>query len=281
MWPSRRHRIPGHEYLDGETLVSRLKKGPLPLDQVLRHACEITDALDTAHKPGPRVMGNAREASLLEDLRFKIGHGAILNRVPHLDRVAANFTVLNEGLAPHGRIQHHRDLFPAIWARKEEFHPRFSVTNRSKRLRAAIGQPAMVTLARCLFVKLLESCGERSGKEARIAISGAGDFGASRLSHVINTLRITATVKKRTMCLLLRSQICRPFECEQLRPVFRRDIRGYYGRQHRGQPSVNAEGGHEPRRIKMLGRFSLFSEFCGCWVSVFMWVEASSTCCCL
>ena len=153
MWPSRRHRIPGHEYLDGETLVSRLKKGPLPLDQVLRHACEITDALDTAHKPGPRVMGNAREASLLEDLRFKIGHGAILNRVPHLDRVAANFTVLNEGLAPHGRIQHHRDLFPAIWARKEEFHPRFSVTNRSKRLRAAIGQPAMVTLARCRVVE--------------------------------------------------------------------------------------------------------------------------------
>src|SRR5207244_10101774 len=62
MWPSRRHRIPGHEYLDGETLVSRLKKGPLPLDQVLRHACGITDALDTAHKPGPPVMGKAREA---------------------------------------------------------------------------------------------------------------------------------------------------------------------------------------------------------------------------
>jgi serine/threonine protein kinase len=38
------------EYLEGETLASRLKKGPLPTDQVLRYAIQITDALDTAHK---------------------------------------------------------------------------------------------------------------------------------------------------------------------------------------------------------------------------------------
>ncbi|HYM05474.1 MAG TPA: protein kinase [Terriglobales bacterium] len=38
------------EYLEGETLAQRLKKGALPLDQVLRHAIEIADALDTAHR---------------------------------------------------------------------------------------------------------------------------------------------------------------------------------------------------------------------------------------
>src|SRR5713226_4315078 len=38
------------EYLEGETLASRLKKGPLPADQVLQYAVQITDALDTAHK---------------------------------------------------------------------------------------------------------------------------------------------------------------------------------------------------------------------------------------
>jgi serine/threonine protein kinase len=38
------------EYLEGETLASRLKKGPLPPDQVLQCAIQITDALDTAHK---------------------------------------------------------------------------------------------------------------------------------------------------------------------------------------------------------------------------------------
>src|SRR6202163_108681 len=36
------------EYLEGETLAHRLKKGPLPLDKLLQHAIQITDALDTA-----------------------------------------------------------------------------------------------------------------------------------------------------------------------------------------------------------------------------------------
>jgi hypothetical protein len=40
------------EYLEGETLAHRLKKGPLPPEQVLQYAIQITDALDTAHKHG-------------------------------------------------------------------------------------------------------------------------------------------------------------------------------------------------------------------------------------
>ena len=40
------------EYLEGETLAQRLQKGPLPLDQVLRYAIEIADALDKAHRKG-------------------------------------------------------------------------------------------------------------------------------------------------------------------------------------------------------------------------------------
>jgi serine/threonine-protein kinase len=38
------------EYLEGETLEERLKKGPLPLDQVFRYGVEIADALDAAHR---------------------------------------------------------------------------------------------------------------------------------------------------------------------------------------------------------------------------------------
>jgi eukaryotic-like serine/threonine-protein kinase len=38
------------EYLEGETLDARLKKGALPFPQVLRHATEIADALDKAHQ---------------------------------------------------------------------------------------------------------------------------------------------------------------------------------------------------------------------------------------
>jgi len=40
------------EYLEGETLAERLKKGPLGLDAALRFAMEIADALDRAHRQG-------------------------------------------------------------------------------------------------------------------------------------------------------------------------------------------------------------------------------------
>ena len=40
------------EHLDGETLAARLARGPLPLDQALRYATHITDALDKAHRKG-------------------------------------------------------------------------------------------------------------------------------------------------------------------------------------------------------------------------------------
>ena len=40
------------EYLEGETLVDRLGKGPLPLEQTLRYGGQIADALDKAHRQG-------------------------------------------------------------------------------------------------------------------------------------------------------------------------------------------------------------------------------------
>ncbi|PYU32452.1 MAG: hypothetical protein DMG31_10580 [Acidobacteria bacterium] len=40
------------EFLEGETLAERLKKGPLPPEQVLQYAIEIADALDKAHRKG-------------------------------------------------------------------------------------------------------------------------------------------------------------------------------------------------------------------------------------
>jgi Tol biopolymer transport system component len=40
------------EYLEGETLAQRLRRGPLPLAQLLKTANEIADALDRAHRAG-------------------------------------------------------------------------------------------------------------------------------------------------------------------------------------------------------------------------------------
>src|SRR5436190_1818143 len=47
----------GHDFLvmeliEGESLAERLARGPLPLDQALRYAIEIADALSKAHRQG-------------------------------------------------------------------------------------------------------------------------------------------------------------------------------------------------------------------------------------
>lgn len=40
------------EYLEGETLATRLTKGRLPLEQVLRYGAEVAEGLDQAHRTG-------------------------------------------------------------------------------------------------------------------------------------------------------------------------------------------------------------------------------------
>ena len=40
------------EYLEGETLGARVRRGPLPPDQVLKYGAQIADALDKAHRRG-------------------------------------------------------------------------------------------------------------------------------------------------------------------------------------------------------------------------------------
>jgi serine/threonine protein kinase len=40
------------QYLEGETLADRLNSGPVPIDEALRYATQIADALDKAHRAG-------------------------------------------------------------------------------------------------------------------------------------------------------------------------------------------------------------------------------------
>jgi hypothetical protein len=40
------------EYLEGETLADRLRKGPLPVEQVLKYGIEICEGLEKAHRSG-------------------------------------------------------------------------------------------------------------------------------------------------------------------------------------------------------------------------------------
>jgi Tol biopolymer transport system component len=62
------------EYLDGETLADRLRKGPMPLKQALEYGIQICEALATAHRAGilhrdlkpQNVMLTASGAKLLD-----------------------------------------------------------------------------------------------------------------------------------------------------------------------------------------------------------------------
>ena len=89
------------EYLDGESLDTRLSRGPLPIDQVFRHGVEIARALEQAHKqgivhrdlkPGNIIFQERRQAARL---RFgqsgppgtepgSIAHGAMTSPGPSL-----------------------------------------------------------------------------------------------------------------------------------------------------------------------------------------------------
>ncbi len=95
------------EYLEGETLAERLKKGPLPLDQVLQYAIEISDALDKAHrkgithrdlKPG-NIMLTKSGTKLLDFGLAKLKKdtapaNVTLSKVPTEDAVTAQGTIL-------------------------------------------------------------------------------------------------------------------------------------------------------------------------------------------
>src|ERR1700686_4157973 len=95
------------EYLEGETLAQRLAKGPLPIEQVLRYAIEIADALDKAHrkgithrdlKPG-NIMLTKSGAKLLDFGLAKLKQetapaNVTLSKLPTEDAVTAQGTIL-------------------------------------------------------------------------------------------------------------------------------------------------------------------------------------------
>jgi serine/threonine protein kinase len=52
------------EYLEGQTLAERIAQGPIDTPDLLRHACEITDALAAAHRAG-FVHGDVKPANVM------------------------------------------------------------------------------------------------------------------------------------------------------------------------------------------------------------------------
>jgi Tol biopolymer transport system component/predicted Ser/Thr protein kinase len=94
------------EYLEGETLAERLKKGQLPLSQVLQYSIEIANALDKAHRKGithrdlkPNNILLTKSGTKLLDfglakLRQDAAPGSSLSQLP----------TANEGITAQGTI---------------------------------------------------------------------------------------------------------------------------------------------------------------------------------
>jgi serine/threonine protein kinase len=82
------------EYLEGETIATRLKKGPLPLDQALTCAIQIAGALDQAHRaiaggefPVKAVWRSETRLLMITTVRLKISpepSGAMYWNVPKI-----------------------------------------------------------------------------------------------------------------------------------------------------------------------------------------------------
>jgi Tol biopolymer transport system component len=120
------------EYVESETLAARLTKGPLPLDQVLRYAIEIADALDKAHragithrdlKPGNIMLSKSGSGSKLLDfglakLRQNVSPTTPISELPTAkDPVTAQGTILGtlQYMAPEqaegGAVDARTDIF--------------------------------------------------------------------------------------------------------------------------------------------------------------------------
>ena len=102
------------EFLEGETLASRLAKGPLPLDKALRYGLEIVDALDKAHrqgivhrdlKPG-NIMITRAGAKLLDFGLAKLGLSAAERTVAELSAAPTHSTPLTSEGVLLGTLQY-------------------------------------------------------------------------------------------------------------------------------------------------------------------------------
>jgi Tol biopolymer transport system component len=102
------------EYLEGESLADRLKKGPLPLDESLRYGREIADGLDEAHrkgivhrdlKPG-NVMLTSRGAKLLDFGLAKLQATALAREISTLSAIPTEHKPLTDRGAILGTFQY-------------------------------------------------------------------------------------------------------------------------------------------------------------------------------
>src|SRR5262245_32167032 len=102
------------EYLEGETLSDRLRRGALPIAQALRYAIEVADALDHAHRQGivhrdlkpANIMLTRTGAKLLDFGVVRLQAVDVVAADASLTRVATETqSITEEGTSP-GTLQY-------------------------------------------------------------------------------------------------------------------------------------------------------------------------------
>ena len=103
------------EYLDGESLLDRLRKGPLPLSEALAYGVQIADALDKAHrqgvvhrdvKPGNIIITSSGGAKLLDFGLAKVRGGGPHGFVPKLVMDLEKESATAPAAADTGDVEH-------------------------------------------------------------------------------------------------------------------------------------------------------------------------------
>jgi hypothetical protein len=60
--------------------------------------------------------------NLFQNFGGEAGEEVVFHGVSNLYGIAADFAILDVSLAANGKIQYHRNFFPAIWTMEEMFH---------------------------------------------------------------------------------------------------------------------------------------------------------------
>ena len=99
------------EFLEGETLANRLKKGALPLEEALLVAARLADGLDAGHRAGV-VHRDFKPGNIMLTARGAKDHGLRAGEVPIVSRSIGRrpIRVADGGQASHQGGRDSRDL---------------------------------------------------------------------------------------------------------------------------------------------------------------------------
>jgi len=92
------------EYIPGETIADRLRRGPLPLEEALRYGTQIADALDKAHRTGIAHRDLKPGNIILSESGAKLLDFGLATRLPAPESPISSLPTRAGSLTPKGAV---------------------------------------------------------------------------------------------------------------------------------------------------------------------------------